>query len=69
MARLMERNGFSQAEATARIRAQLSIEAKVDLADDVIDNSRDLEWTRQEVQRVLGELTWDPYEPASSAAS
>lgn len=67
--RLMQRNGFNQAEAQQRINAQLSIEAKVKLADYVIDNSRDLDWARQEVQRVLGELTWDIYEPASSAVS
>lgn len=66
--RLMSRNGFSEPEARARIHAQLSIEAKVELADKVIDNSRDLAWTRQEVQRILGELTWDPYEPSSPAA-
>ncbi|HEY9843103.1 MAG TPA: dephospho-CoA kinase [Candidatus Obscuribacterales bacterium] len=67
--RLMSRNGFSAAEAQMRIKAQLSIEAKVGLADEIIDNSRDLAWVRQEVNRVLGELIWDPYEPASSAAS
>lgn len=67
--RLMARNALSEAEARKRIEAQLSIEAKVELADDVIDNSRDLAWTRQEVQRVLGELSWEPYIPASSAVS
>ncbi|PKL75738.1 MAG: dephospho-CoA kinase [Candidatus Melainabacteria bacterium HGW-Melainabacteria-1] len=69
LARLMERNGFSREQALARIGAQLPIEAKVELADEVIDNSRDLDWTRQEVQRVLGEFTWDRYDPPSLPAS
>lgn len=59
--RLMARNGFSEAEAQARIDAQLSIEIKAEKADDVIDNSRDLESTREQLNWILGELTWDPY--------
>lgn len=66
--RLMARNGFTQVEAEQRLAAQLPIEAKVELADEVIDNSRDREYTRLEVKRVLGELSWDPFVIASSPA-
>jgi dephospho-CoA kinase len=59
--RLMARNGFSESEAQARIDAQLSIEIKAEKADEVIDNSRDLESTREQLNWILGELTWDPY--------
>ncbi len=64
--RLMARNGFNQTEAEQRLAAQLPIETKVELADQVIDNSRDREYTRQEVKRVLGELSWDPFISESS---
>lgn len=59
--RLMARNGFTAEEAEARIRAQLSIEIKAEKADEVIDNSRDLENTREQLNWILGELKWDRY--------
>ena len=59
--RLMARNGFSAEEAEARIRSQLSIEIKAEKADEVIDNSQDLENTREQLNWILGELTWDRY--------
>lgn len=59
--RLMARNGFTAEEAEARIRAQLPIEIKAEKADVVIDNSRDLENTREQLNWILGELKWDRY--------
>ncbi|PIQ29006.1 dephospho-CoA kinase [bacterium (Candidatus Blackallbacteria) CG17_big_fil_post_rev_8_21_14_2_50_48_46] len=59
--RLMARNGFTPEEAEIRIRAQLSIEIKAEKADEVIDNSRDLENTREQLNWILGELKWDRY--------
>lgn len=48
--RLMERNGFSEEEARARLRAQPPIEPKLSLVDEVIDNSGALEATRAQVE-------------------
>jgi dephospho-CoA kinase len=48
--RLMERNGFSEEEARARLRAQPPIEPKLALVDEVIDNSGTLEATRAQVE-------------------
>ncbi|WP_067932148.1 dephospho-CoA kinase [Alicyclobacillus kakegawensis] len=56
LARLMARNGYSQAEAEARIRAQMPIEEKRRLADYVIDNTGTLEHTREQVERVWKSL-------------
>ena len=48
--RLMNRNGFSEEEARARLRAQPPIEPKLPLVDEVIDNSGTLEATRAQVE-------------------
>lgn len=48
--RLMKRNGFSEEEARARLRAQPPIEPKLSLVDEVIDNSGSLEATRAQVE-------------------
>ncbi|MHB1575178.1 MAG: dephospho-CoA kinase [Candidatus Dormibacteria bacterium] len=47
--RLMERSGLSQAEARARIAAQMPIDDKCALATWVVDNSGTLEQTRVQV--------------------
>lgn len=66
--RLMARNGWSAAEAQARIRSQLPIEDKVKKAEEVIDNSHDPELTREQVVVFLRELKnrfgWEPYHAA-----
>ncbi|MDI3257618.1 MAG: dephospho-CoA kinase [Kyrpidia sp.] len=54
--RLMARNGFSREEALARIRSQMPLEEKRRYADYIIDNSRDLAWTRKQVERVWKKL-------------
>ncbi|MCL6444124.1 MAG: dephospho-CoA kinase [Alicyclobacillus sp.] len=54
--RLMARDGFTEAEAQARIAAQMSIEQKRALADYVIDNGGSLEQTKAQVLRLWDEL-------------
>jgi dephospho-CoA kinase len=48
--RLMDRDGFSEEEARARLRAQPPIAPKLPLVDEVIDNSGTLEATRAQVE-------------------
>lgn len=49
LARLMARNGLSEAEARARLQAQPSVERRLPLVDEVIDNGGTLEETRLQV--------------------
>lgn len=49
LARLMSRNGLSEEEAWIRIHAQPSVEKRLPLVDEVIDNSGTLEETRSQV--------------------
>ncbi len=53
LARLIERSGLSEEEARARIRAQPSIEPRLPLVDEVIDNSGSLEETRRQVAEAF----------------
>jgi len=50
--RLMARNQLTEAEALARIAAQMPLDDKRSLATYVIDNSQSLEFTREQVQRI-----------------
>lgn len=52
-ARLMERNHLTDEQAEARISAQMPLEAKLALADRVIDNSGSLEQLHQSLLEVL----------------
>ncbi len=54
--RAVARDGFSEAEARARIAAQLPLSEKVRLASAVIDNDGDLAATRAQVNALLAEL-------------
>ncbi|HLX40003.1 MAG TPA: dephospho-CoA kinase [Ktedonobacteraceae bacterium] len=49
LARLMARNGLSEEEARIRLRAQPSVEERLPLVDEVIENSGTLEETRSQV--------------------
>ncbi|ANU23666.1 dephospho-CoA kinase [Planococcus donghaensis] len=51
--RLVERNGFSEKEAKARINSQLPMSVKEDGADAVIYNNGTLEETKQQLSRIL----------------
>jgi dephospho-CoA kinase len=56
VARVMARDGTSEDEARARIRAQLPLAKKIEVADFVIENDGSLERTRErtlEVHRAL----------------
>jgi dephospho-CoA kinase len=56
LARVMARDGVSEASARRRIAAQLPIDEKVRQADYVIDTSGTFEQTDEETARVLAAL-------------
>lgn len=56
IARLMERNSLSEAEATARVELQMDIEEKRKLADWIIDNSSTVQHTEQQVIELIARL-------------
>lgn len=58
LARLMERNHFSKAEAQARITAQMSLEDKCDRADVVLHNTGTLEALYRQVDQQLAGQPW-----------
>ncbi len=51
--RLMNRDKISQEEAIKKISMQMSIEDKAKMADFVIDNSKDLDYTKKQVEVLL----------------
>ena len=55
--RTVARDGCEEAEARRRIAAQMPIDEKRELADIIIDNSGDLESTREQVRAIYAELT------------
>lgn len=55
--RLMDRDGLTESEAFARIRAQMPIESKKALATHVIDNSGLREHTRKQALALYRQLT------------
>ncbi len=56
--RLIERNGFSEAEALSRLHAQMSREEFLKRADYVIDTSKSLKQTFEEVSKLLQLKPW-----------
>lgn len=54
--RLIARDGFTVAEANARIESQLPLERKVALADYVVTNNGDLVATRRQVEEIHEQL-------------
>ncbi|WP_031407731.1 dephospho-CoA kinase [Geobacillus vulcani] len=58
--RLMERNGFTEEEARARIRAQWPLAEKIKQADAVINNNGTREETRRQLLAILKQ--WDALE-------
>jgi dephospho-CoA kinase len=54
--RLMQRDGLSEDEAEARLRAQLPLANKIAVATHVIDNSGTLQQTRSQVQNVWKQI-------------
>lgn len=51
--RLMKRDGLDEAEARARISAQMAIEEKRKLADVIIDNSGSLQATEAQIEQFM----------------
>jgi dephospho-CoA kinase len=54
--RLMDRNGFTEEQAEQRINAQPPQDEKTRLADRVIDNSGDVDDTREQVVRAWASI-------------
>lgn len=65
-ARLMQRDGLSAADAEARIRAQMPIDAKRGYADYIIDNTGRREATRRQVLMVYNRILTRQPPPAGS---
>ncbi len=57
--RLAVRDGISQENATNILKAQLPIEEKLQFADFVVDNTKDLAYTREQVEMIWGKLSKD----------
>lgn len=55
--RLMDRNHLSFEEAEARVSAQMPLEKKKELADEMINNNGSLEDTKKQLQEILTRLT------------
>ncbi|QOR65773.1 dephospho-CoA kinase [Cytobacillus suaedae] len=51
--RLISRNGFTEAEARARISSQMPLVEKKPLADVILDNNGTIEHTRQQLLLIL----------------
>lgn len=56
ISRLMARDGLSQSDAEQRIRSQMSLEDKKRMATWIIDNSRSLDDTRQQLDALWPQL-------------
>lgn len=54
--RLMKRDNINEEEALVKISNQWDIEKKKELADMVIDNSKDLKNLQNEVERIIEEI-------------
>ena len=50
--RLTSRNEFTNEEALVRIRAQISLDDKCEMANYIIDNSTNVDYTREQVERI-----------------
>ena len=50
--RLCRRDGLTFAEANQRIEAQMPLDSKAERADEVIDNSGSLAWTKYQIRRL-----------------
>ncbi|WP_457596380.1 dephospho-CoA kinase [Hydrogenimonas sp.] len=55
--RLIKREGLSEAEAEARLDAQIDIEEKKKRATWVVDNSKNLKHLQKETERLFEEIT------------
>jgi dephospho-CoA kinase len=54
--RLMERNLIGYEEAISRINSQMPFEEKKKYADYIIDNSYDVEYTKNQLNKIMYEI-------------
>lgn len=54
--RLMKRDGLSKKEAEKRINLQIPVEQKIKMADFAIDNSKDIDYTKKQVEKLAFKL-------------
>lgn len=54
--RLMKRDGLSKKEAERRINLQIPVEQKIKMADFSIDNSKDIDYTKKQVEKLAFKL-------------
>ncbi len=54
--RLIKRNNLSKDEASQRIKSQMPMEIKVEMADYVIDNNNSLDETKKQVEKIWKSL-------------
>ena len=57
--RLAERDGISREEAANILKAQLPIDDKLQFADFVVDNTKDLAYTRSQIEEIWERLQKD----------
>ncbi len=57
--RLAERDGISREEAANILKAQLPIDEKLQFADFVVDNTKDLAYTRSQIEEIWERLQKD----------
>lgn len=54
--RLINRDNITYQQAQKRIESQMSFEEKMKYADYIIDNSRDIEYTKQQINTILNKI-------------
>ena len=54
--RLIKRNNLSEKEALQKIKSQIPLKEKIEIADYVIDNSNSLDKTKEQVETIWQEL-------------
>lgn len=54
--RMIKRDGLTREDALKRLKAQLPLSEKIASAHYIVDNSRDIEYTREQVLRVLADI-------------
>lgn len=54
--RLMKRNNLTSIEANNRINSQMKIEKKCQKSDYIIDNSKDLGYTIEQIEKVINQI-------------
>lgn len=55
--RVMKRDNLTKDEVISRIKSQMDIDDKINLADFVIDNSKDINYTEKQVNSIILEIT------------